>query len=178
MAETTTIARPYAQAVFELANSQKRLKEWSEMLAFAAAVVSDAQMRAFIDNPRVHKHDLEAAVLGVCGNRLDTFGANLIKVLVANDRLAVLPEIASLYEDLRAEAERTVKAELITAFEVDKAHQAKIAAALKQRLGKEVALTCQVDESLLGGAIVRAGDLVIDGSVAGQLNKLAFGLAH
>lgn len=178
MAETITIARPYAQAVYELASSQNRLKEWSGMLSTVAAVVTDPQMQAFIQNPRVHKPQLGEVILDVCGKRIDENGKNFVKLLVENDRLSLAPEIAAHFEELRAEAERTVQAELISAYEVDKAQQAKIAAGLKKRLGREVNLVCKVDDSLLGGAVIRAGDLVIDGSVASHLNKLALELAH
>lgn len=178
MAESTTIARPYAQAAFELARSQKRLKEWSDMLGFCATVANDPQMKAIVANPRVQKPVLAQMFIDLGGKRLDNYGANLIKLLAQNGRLKLLPEIASLFDALRADAERTVQAKLISAVAVDKTQQARIAASLKKRLGREVNLTCQVNESLVGGAIVRAGDLVIDGSVASQLKRLAVELSR
>ena len=178
MAETTTIARPYAQAVFELAESQKRLKEWSDALALLAAIARDPQMRAFVDNPRVTPAQIEDVLLGLASDVLDQNGKNFVKLLVENDRVVALPDIHAIYEELRAEAERTVKAEVISAFEVDQAHQQKIAEALKKRLGRDVTLEVRIDKDLVGGAIIRAGDLVIDGSVAAQLDKMAYALAH
>lgn len=178
MAEKTTIARPYAQAIFELALSQEVLPRWSEMLQLAAAVAADARVGALVGNPRVTKEELARLFLGICGDKLNPEAQNLIRLLVENDRMDVLTEIAALYETYRADAERTVAAQVISAFPVDAVQQQQIAAMLKQRLGREVTLSCKTDKSLLGGAIIRAGDLVIDGSVTGQLAKLQVALAR
>lgn len=173
MAEQTTIARPYAQAIFALAKEQGDLKAWSDMLALAAAVASDPEMAALIENPRISREQTVDILLGVCGDRLTDSGKNMIRVLADNDRLALLPEIATLYELERAAAEGTVQAEVTSAKPLSKAQQDAIAAALSKRLGREVSLDCKVDEKLLGGAIIRAGDVVIDGSVVGKLEKLS-----
>lgn len=178
MAEKTTVARPYARAVFELAQARKELPRWSDMLGLAVAVATDARVSALIGNPRVTDDQLTQLLLDIGGDKLSEEAQNLIRVLVDNDRLDVLTEIAALYETYRAEAERTVEAQVISAFEVSEAQQKKIITALKKRLGREVTLSCEVDESLLGGAIIRAGDLVIDGSVTGQLAKLEVALAR
>lgn len=178
MAEKTTIARPYAQAVFALAQSRKELPRWSEMLQLAATVAADGRVGSLIGNPRVSKDDLTKLLLGICGDKLSKEAQNLIHVLVENDRLDVLTEIAGLYEVYRAEAERTVEAQVISAFPVNAAQQQQIIAGLKKRLGREVTLSCETDKDLLGGAIIRAGDLVIDGSVTGQLAKLQVALAR
>jgi len=121
---------------------------------------------------------LTRLMLEVCGDQLNELGQNFIKVLIVNKRLNVLPEIAVLYNDLRAEAEKTVEAEVISAFPLTDAQQSNLIEGLKKRLGREVSLVSKVDENLLGGAIVRAGDLVIDGSVSGQLSKLETMLLH
>ncbi len=173
MAEKSTIARPYAQAAFDLAQEKGDLKAWSEMLELCAMIVSDEQVRRLIGNPEVSKDSLVELILNVAGDRLDMVGANFIRVLAANGRLNVLPEIAALYEQHRAEAERYIDAEVISAFPMSDAQQQALVEGLKKRLGREVRLTASTDESLIGGAIVRAGDLVIDGSVTGHLNKLA-----
>jgi len=173
MAEKSTIARPYAQAAFDLAQEHGDLKNWSEMLELCAMIVSDEQVSRLIGNPEVSQDSLVELILNVAGDRLDTVGANFIRVLAANGRLNVLPEIAALYEQHRAEAERYVDAEVISAFPMSDAQQQALVEGLKKRLGREVRLTASTDESLIGGAIVRAGDLVIDGSVTGNLNKLA-----
>jgi len=173
MAEKSTIARPYAQAAFELAQEKGDLKSWSEMLELCAMIVSDEQVSRLIGNPELSKDSLVELILNVAGDRLDTVGANFIRVLAANGRLNVLPEIAALYEQHRAEAERYIDAEVISAFPMSDAQQQALVEGLKKRLGREVRLTASTDESLIGGAVVRAGDLVIDGSVTGHLNKLA-----
>lgn len=178
MAEKTTVARPYAQAIFDLAHSKGALRDWSNTLQLAAAVVADSQMQRLIANPRVRKDQMQGVILGVGGAQLSVEAQNFIKVLIENRRLGLLPEIAAQYEFYRAEAERTLTAEVISAFPVSDEQQAKIATALRKRLGRDISLTCKVDETLLGGAIIRAGDLVIDGSVTGQLTKLANALAH
>ena len=178
MAEKSTIARPYAQAIFDLANSRKQLPRWSEMLQLAAAVAADARVNGLIGNPRVNKDELTDLFLGICGDKLTAEAQNLIRLLFENGRMDVLTEIAGLYEVYRAEAERTVDAQVVSAFPVDDAQKQQIAAMLKKRLGREVSLSCKTDKNLLGGAIIRAGDLVIDGSVTGQLAKLQVALAR
>ncbi|MDH5327280.1 MAG: F0F1 ATP synthase subunit delta [Gammaproteobacteria bacterium] len=177
MAENSTVARPYAEAIFELAKDQSQYKDWSEMLAFAAAVASNEDMAQLIGNTNVNKQQMTELFLGVCEGRLNAEGQNMIKLLVENRRLNVLTEIAQQYETLRAEAEKTIEAEVVSAFEVSKDQQSLIASNLKKRLGREVSLTCRVDESLLGGVVIKAGDLVIDGSSIGQIRKLSVELA-
>lgn len=173
MAETSTLARPYAQAVFEIAKGQSALPKWSEMLALVSAVVSDAQVQAAVGNPRLTKVSLATLILDVCGGKLDESAKNFVRLVVENGRLRLMPDIADQYEALRAEAESTMTAEVVSAFDLTAEQTKKIAAALTKRLGREVSVTSRVDENLLGGAIIRAGDLVIDGSASGQLNKLA-----
>src|SRR3569832_118020 len=169
MAEKTTIARPYAQAVFELAEQGKQLPRWSAVLQLANELVAD---------PRVSATQLAELSIAVAGAEFDGNAQNFVRLLVENDRLSVLPEIAELYEHYRAEAERTVEAHLVSAFPVDDAQKAQVAAMLKKRLGREVTVSADVDPSLVGGAIIRAGDLVIDGTVLGQLAKLEVALAR
>ncbi|MEJ2361187.1 MAG: F0F1 ATP synthase subunit delta [Gammaproteobacteria bacterium] len=178
MAEKSTVARPYALAAFGLAKEKDELARWSEMLQFAAMVATDDAMQEYIGNPHVSRDALSKLFLGICEGQLTDMGSNFIKVLIENRRLDVLPEIALLYEQHRAEAERTVEAEVISAFPLSEAQQSLLAEKLKQRLGRSVNLVAKVDSNLLGGAIVRAGDLVIDGSVNGQIDKLAQTLMH
>ncbi len=173
MAEKSTIARPYAQAAFDLAQEKNDLKTWSDMLRLCAMIIRDEQVSRLIGNPGISKNALVGLILKVAGDRLNTVGRNFIRVLANNGRLNVLSEIASLYEQHRADAERRVDAEVISAFPLSDTQQQALAASLKKRLGREVRLTASTDASLIGGAIVRAGDLVIDGSVSGHLNKLA-----
>jgi F-type H+-transporting ATPase subunit delta len=178
MAETITVARPYAQAVFQLASEQQTLKDWSETLTLLATIADDAGMQELIDNPRITETRLADFFIGVAGEHINEQGANFIRVLTANDRLMLLPEIAALFEIQRREAEGTVQADLVTAFPASEAQQAEIIASLRKRLGREIELSCSTDASLLGGAIIRAGDLVIDGSVRGKLERLGVALNH
>jgi F-type H+-transporting ATPase subunit delta len=178
MAETITIARPYAQAIFSLAQEQSDLKGWSEMLQFVAAVAADPQMVAVIDSPSYDNSQIADLFIEVCDKKLNDAGKNMIRALAENDRLTLLPEVAELYEVERATVEGTIVAEVTSATALNETQEKEIAEALSKRLGREVSLECKVDEALLGGAIIRAGDVVIDGSVVGKLEKLATALAH
>ena len=172
MAEKSTIALPYALAAFGLAKENNDLAKWSEMLGFAAIAVTDDAMQIYVNNPKIDQETLSRLMVEVCGDQLNNLGKNFIKVLVANKRLNVLPEIVVSYNQFRADAEKTVEAEVVSAFPLTDAQESSLVDGLKKRLGREVNLVSKVDENLLGGAIVRAGDLVIDGSVSGQLSKL------
>jgi len=178
MAEKTTIARPYAQAVIDLAKESGEMSKWSQMLELAAAVAADPTMDQLIHSPRIEAEELLTVFLDVCGDKLNDTGKNMVRVLADNDRLSLLPEIAELFEQQRAESEGTVKAEVISATPLSDAQQSALAQALKKRLGREISLDCTTDESLLGGAIIRAGDTVIDGSAVGRLEKLKLELMH
>ena len=173
MTERTTLARPYAEAVFRLARERKTLKAWSEMLQLAAAVAADPKITALIDNPRVPRNRFVDFFLDVGGKKLDQDAANLVRLLSDNHRLALLPEIAALYEALRAQAENRVEAEVVSAAAINETQLKDIAAALKKRLGRDIDLHTRIDPSLVGGIVIRAGDLVIDGSVQGKLRLLA-----
>jgi len=177
MAEKSTIARPYAEAVFQLADAGSQLKEWSALLQTVTLIAADADMQSIIGNTSVNKEQLAQLMIDVAGDVMTEQGKNLIKLLAENRRLDVVAEITEQFETLKATAEKTVEAEVISALEISAAQQSLIAEKLKARLGREVSLTCSVDESLMGGAIIKAGDMVIDGSVSGQLNKLSVELA-
>ncbi|MEO5703285.1 MAG: F0F1 ATP synthase subunit delta [Gammaproteobacteria bacterium] len=180
MAEKITLARPYAQAVFDLARAEGAggLKNWSEMLHLAATIASDPQMQSIIGNPRVSNDQLTQLFLDVSTGKLSDTGQNFIKLLIENHRLDVLVEIAALYEVQRAEAEGTLQAEVISAQPLSDEQQGTIAKALQARLGRVISLTCSIDKSLIGGVIVRAGDTVIDGSAREQLSRLSTALAR
>jgi len=178
MAEKSTIARPYAQAAFDLAQQQGKLKEWSEMLQWLAGVAADDAVMDLAGNPEVTKDAKAKLFIDICGDKMNEQGKSFVDVLADNKRLDVLPEIAEQFEQQRAEAEKTVEAEVTTPFPMSDAQQKAMVAALKTRLGREVTLVNKTDESLIGGAIVRAGDLVIDASVTGQLARLANTLMH
>ena len=173
MAERSTLARPYARAAFEVAQAEGDLARWSEMLELVATIVADEQVQPLLDDPTLEPEQLSELVLGVAGDRLDEEGRNLIRLLAENRRLALMPEIVELFAELRSEAERVVDVEVRAAAELDEATRDRYAEALKKRLGRDVRLHCIVDDSLLGGAVITAGDLVIDGTVGYRLDRLA-----
>ena len=178
MAEPITIARPYAQAAFQFASAQQGLKNWSEMLSLLAAVADDAAMRELIDSPHVTDKELADLFIQVAGDNINDKCANFVRVLAANGRLELLPEIAALFEIQRRNAEGTIEAKMISAFPASESQRAAVIASLRKRLGREIELSCSTDAGLLGGAIIRAGDLVIDGSVRGKLQRLGTALSH
>lgn len=178
MAEKTTIARPYANAVFELARAQGKYGEWSRALGVFAELADHPEIQALIDDPRYAAEQLVSLFVEAGGEAVTDAAKNLLNVLADNERLLVLPEIAALYEQLRATEEGTLEAEIISARPLTKEQLNEISTALKRRLGREVDFSCKIDESLLGGAVIRAGDLVIDGSAVGKLNQLATSLLH
>jgi F-type H+-transporting ATPase subunit delta len=178
MAEAITVARPYAQAAFMFASEHHTLKDWSEMLGLLAAVVDDAGMHELIDSPQVSADQLAGLFIKVGGERLNEKCDNFVRVLAANGRLSLLPEIAALFEIQRRDAEGTIQAEMVTAFAATEAQQASVVASLRKRLGREIELSCSTDPDLIGGAVIRAGDLVIDGSVRGKLERLGSALTH
>jgi F-type H+-transporting ATPase subunit delta len=178
MAENITIARPYAQAVFDLAREKNTFDEWSRVLELLSVVVADPQMAKVIGNPGVSSETLANLIIEVCGNALTEHGRSLVRTLAENRRLQLLPEMRALYEAMRAEAEQLVQAEVVSAFPLTEEQKKGIASALSRRLGRQVQLTCETDEALIGGAVIRAGDLVIDGSVAAHVNRLASALTR
>lgn len=178
MAEKITVARPYAEAVFGLAREHDAYAGWSDLLAVAARVASDPAFSRLLGNPAMERQQLADILIELCGDQADQSGRNFIRLLADNDRLAYLPEISMKYEQLRAEAEKIVDVEVTSAVALDEPQQQKIAAAMRERLGSNVRLHCEIDQSLLGGAVVRAGDLVIDGSLRGRLDRLAGALTH
>jgi len=171
--EKTTVARPYAEAIFAHARETGKLDVWSDTLAFLNVVVRDPMMLGLIDNPKVGRGRLAELMVEIGGGRLSEEGRNLVRLLVENRRLELLPEIAALFEALKTEAQGAVDVHVVAAHAVNAAQQRQLAAALKDRLGREVRLTTEKDPSLLGGAVIRAGDLVIDGSVKGRIRELA-----
>ena len=178
MYELTTAARPYAKAVFEMAHETGALTNWSAQLAAMSAVVAADGSAALLNHPRITKEQKAEILAEAAGDALDDQGRNLLRVLAENDRFVLLPEIATIFEQLKAEAEGAVEAEITSAQEISDEQQQAIAAALQKRLGREVKLVTKVDPSLMGGAIIRAGDLVIDGSIQGRLQEMKAALAR
>lgn len=177
MAELSTLARPYARAVFERAQADGKLAEWSETLASLAAVVAVPEARQLIASPKVSEDKLVEVLSAACGG-LDSAGANLMRLLVENRRMLTAGAIAEQYEALRAAAENRVDVDVVSATELSDAQQDKLVAALAKRLDSDIRLHCTVDAELLGGAVLKAGDLVIDGSLRAELRRLAHAVTH
>jgi F-type H+-transporting ATPase subunit delta len=177
MAERSTIARPYAKAAFAEARQTQRLTAWSEGLALAAAVSGDERVRPLFGNPHVEPSQLVELIAGIGGARIDDSQRRFLAVLAENGRLNLLPEIAQLFEKLRADYERVLDVTLTSAVELSAQQQQQFAQALRRRFDREIRLHTQIDTSLLGGAVVQADDLVIDGSVRGSLKQLAAQIA-
>jgi len=176
MAEAVTIARPYAVAAFRLAKENNALAAWSDMLGFAAAVAADAQMRAYIDDPKVASSDLERVFLSVCGDKLNAPGTNLVKLLVEYGRMSILPDVASAFEALKAEDEGVLEAEITAATQPSDAEVKVLVKKLQAKFGKKIEASVKVDPEIIGGIKIVVGDTVIDASVRGQLQELAYTL--
>jgi len=177
MAERVTIARPYAKAAFAEARKTDRLSQWSDALELAAAVSVDERVKPLFGNPHVEPAQLIELIASVGGRSIDPAARNFLAVLAENGRLGLLPEIAQLYEKMRADQERVLDVTLRSAVELSSEQRDRFAAALRQRFDRNIRLHTQIDSSLLGGAVVQADDLVIDGSVQGGLTQLAAQLA-
>lgn len=173
MAERITTARPYAKAIFALARQNNALANTAEGLTLGAEVVANPQVHSLLGSPHVNAAQLSELVNGVVGSKLDEHGRNFITLLAQNRRLGFLPEIAALFEQMRAEVENAVDVEVTSATALTPDQQTRYAAALQKKLGRSVRLQTKIDKSLLGGAVLKAGDLVIDGSIRGRLERLA-----
>lgn len=176
MADKSTIARPYAKAAFEEAREHGRLGPWSAALRTCAAVVADSRVGELLGNPRVTAQELANLVIEIAGPSLDEQGRNFVRTLADNRRLARLPEISTRFDELKSEAEGVIDVTVTSAAPLDEALRAKLAAALERRLRRSVRLQCATDPALIGGAVLRAGDLVIDGSLRGKLERIAYQL--
>ena len=171
--DATTIARPYAEAVFARAVETDKLDLWSDMLELLATAARDPALSGLIASPKLDRAQMTELMLDIAGGRLSDEGQNLVRLLVANDRLAVLPEIARHFETRKAEHQGTLDVTVTTAFALQPEQEQQLSEALKRKLGRDVRLSSHEDPELIGGFHVRAGDLVIDGSVSGQLHQLA-----
>lgn len=173
MAELTTLARPYAKAVFAEAQEKNALDAWSGDLALLAAYAANDEMASLLVHPSLTANQQAEALKDVCGDKLTDTAKNLVAVLAENKRLTLLPEIAVLFEELKSQLENTVEVDVTTAYRLTKEQSEALKKALTAKLNCEVRISSKVDKSLIGGAIIRAGDLVIDGSLTGKLSKLA-----
>jgi F-type H+-transporting ATPase subunit delta len=173
MAELSTIARPYAKAAFEYARDNSALAQWSEQLSAVATVTLDGGMEAVLGNPSLTSGQQAKTLSDVCGDALGAEVRNFVAILADNKRLTLLPEIYALFEQHKANQEKSVDVEVVSAFDMADETIDKLATVLGKKLEREVKVSTSTDKDLLGGVLIRAGDLVIDGSVRGRLNKLA-----
>ena len=173
MAEAATIARPYAKAAFMSARAAKTFPEWSKALGKSAGLVADRRIADLISNPKLSRDQIVSMFAGLGGGGIDAHWQNFIRLLAKNKRLKVLPSIAAEYELLRADFENELDVAVISAVAMSAEQQAKLSFSLKTRFKRDVRMTTTVDASLLGGAVIRAGDLVIDGSMKGRLERMA-----
>lgn len=178
MADFTTAARPYAKAVFELAKEAGHYDEWSSRLEYLAAIVTHPDMASRLDAPNITQEDRATMVETVASDVLDDNGRNFVRLLSENNRLGLMGDIHGIFEELRSEAEGEIEANVTSAFELTDEQRDKMAAALSKRLDRKVRIVSTVDSELIGGAIIQAGDLVIDGSLKGRMGKLTNALAN
>lgn len=178
MAELATIARPYAEAAFELAREKSNLAGWSGMLALLDTVVRDTRVRACVGDPNVSAQELEGLILGVIGDKLDGLGRNLLQALIRNRRLAIVPQIRALYEDLRREHEGILEAIIVSALPIADDQLKELIARLEARHQRKVSVQVEIDPQLIGGVKIAVGDKVIDATVRGKLEAMAAALTH
>ena len=173
MAELTTLARPYARAAFEVAVESESLSAWSKDLDLVSAVVGETVVKAALSSPSLTGEKQAQMVIDLCGDEISDGAKNFIAILADNKRIGLMREIVKLFETLKANQEKKVDVNITSAFELSEGIEAKLTASLKEKLQRDVILHSEIDSTLIGGAIIRAGDLVIDGSVRGKLSRLA-----
>jgi|SRR5690554_4927246 len=172
MSEHTTVARPYAKAAFDFAVEQGAIQSWHEMLEFAAMVATQEDMRTFLKSA-TSREQVAHIFTSVCGEQLNENGQNLMKVMADNERLMTLPEVVRLFAEFREEYDKEITVDVKSAVTLDDGQRAKLSAALEKRLARKVKLNCSVDPAVVGGLLINAGDLVIDGTLKSKLSRLA-----
>jgi len=172
MSDLTTIARPYAKAAFDFAVEKGELDQWSQMLSFAAEVAQNNDIHNLLSSS-LTAEKLAEVFIAVCGEQFDEFGQNLIKVMAENGRLMAFPDVCKEFLLLKQEHDKEIDVEVTSAVELSEEQRADISSKLEQRLARKVQLNCSIDETLLSGVIIRAGDLVIDNSARGRLDRLS-----
>ncbi|MBE9550078.1 MAG: F0F1 ATP synthase subunit delta [Proteobacteria bacterium] len=177
MSNLTKLARPYAKAAFEIALTDSALAEWSEMLRSAAAIVANQDIEKLISNPGVAQAEVAKLVIETGGDRFSVKFAYFINVLADNERLSLLPEIQSMFARLRQAEEKELAVKVVSAIELSEDQKERMREALAKRFDRNIELHATVDPALIGGAVIHTGDMVIDGSIKGELNKLAVQLA-
>ncbi len=178
MADNTTTARPYANAVYDLASENAAIESWGDALANLAAVVSDPQVAALLDNPDSGKQEKGEILIQSLAGKLTDKQQNLVRLMAENGRLKLMPDVAEQFEVARAKAENIIEAEVTSAFELSAEQVSEITNTLKNKLGCEITLSTSVDETLIGGVVIKAGDTIIDASMKSQLDSLALSLGR
>lgn len=178
MAELSTLARPYAKAAFEFARDSQQLAEWSAMLNTLGQVAAQAKVVELLSSPSLTASQMAETFAGLCGDELTANAVNFINTLANNKRLLLLPQISEQFAVLKAQQEQTVEVEVTSAYELSEAEAEQLAQAFAKKLSREVSLSSTTDASLLGGVVVRAGDMVIDGSMRNKLAQLTDALSH
>jgi len=185
MADNNTIARPYAQAAFDIANEAGELAAWSESLTVAGSLLADGQVAEYLSNPALNddkRLEFLTGLFAKAGSKVlsggDRKGTNFLKLLLEYDRIAVMPEIAEHFEALKAETENSVDVTVTSSTPLSQERKDAIAKALEKRLGRSVKMSTKIDETLIGGAVIKAGDVVIDGSLRARLDGLTNALVN
>jgi F-type H+-transporting ATPase subunit delta len=183
MSSLTTLARPYAKAAFELARDEKSLARWDDMLRLVSSIVEDASMAKLLESPDVSGNQAVTIITEIAGDEtegdaVDSRFRDFLSVLAANDRLPLVPQITAIYRDLREEAEKRLSVKVVSAVALDENQAARMREALARRFDCEIVLENEIDADVIGGAVVYAGDQVIDDSLRGRLQKLSNSLAN
>ncbi len=178
MAENVTVARPYAEAVFKLAREKNALEKWSQMLAFLEVVVQEQQVQSIIGNPNFSVAKIESLLLGICGEKIDGMGRNLVQVLTRNDRLLLLPAIRMLFEQRKAEQEGVLEAKISSAFPMSDELVQQLVGGVEGKYKRRVVAQVSVDPELIGGVKITAGDEVLDATVRGKLETMRAALTR
>ncbi|MGB5445674.1 MAG: F0F1 ATP synthase subunit delta [Psychromonas sp.] len=172
MSELTTIARPYARAAFEFAVDNNKIEAWSEMLFFTSEVVKNPTIVKILKSDKAAQ-ELAKLFIDVCGDQLDENGQNLIKLMAENGRLSVLPRVAELYSALEDDYKKQIDVSVVSAYALSKKQKDELGRSLEKRLARKINLNCSIDNALIAGMVITAGDLVIDSTAKGQLNRLS-----
>ena len=172
MAEKNTVARPYAEALFRLAQEKNELDKWSKSVEALEQIIVNEQVANLVGNPLVGKEPLIEVMCELAGKSASATMKNFLRLLVMNDRLFLIPQIRQLFEQRRAEVNKTLTVKVVSAYAMGKPLQQELSDTLQKKLDRTIHLDCGRDPNLIGGMVIHAGDLVIDASIAGQLHKL------
>ena len=178
MSSLTTLARPYAKAAFELAREEDALARWDDMLTMASTIASDAVLACLLESPHVSAADSAKMIADTAGEAFDGRFRDFLSVMATNGRLSLLPEITAIFQTLRAEVENRLHVTVVSAVPLDEDQAGRMTQALARRFECEIELENEIDKGIIGGAVVYAGDQVIDGSLRGRLEKLSNSLAN